>query len=259
MSTPNDGTPREGWPQQPPAGAPWQSGQPSQPGGAPWESGQQPAQPGAAPWNSGQQPAQPGQPWPAPQPGQPGAAAPGSQAAPPPYGQTPGQPGQPPQFGQPPYPPPPYPPTPYGQPYGDKPRTSRRRKALIGAAVGLVVVVALGIIGSVAGGNRNPRDTADQFMAALQAKDVSKAHSLLCKDGKDKESEGALRDDFDLDDRTITAYTLGTETKRKREDKDETLIPVSITYDSGPPVTLSLGVWNEGGQKVCSLNDAAGN
>jgi hypothetical protein len=254
MSTPNDGTPREGWPQQPPAGAPWQSGQ-------------QPAQPGAAPWNSGQQPAQPaGQ-----QPGQPGEA-PWPQAAPPPYGQPPtgqppyGQPpagqsqaGQPPQFGQPPYPPPPYPPTPYGQPYGDKPKTSRRKRVLIGVAVGLVVVIALGILGSLTGGGRNPRDTADQFMAALKAKDVGKAHSLLCKDGKDKEPESALRTDFDLDDRTITAYTLGTETKRKREDRDETLVPVSITYDSGQPINLSLGVWDEGGQKVCSLNDAAGN
>ena len=122
-----------------------------------------------------------------------------------------------------------------------------------------MVIVVLGVIGSIAGGNRNPRDTADQFMAALKAKDVGKAHSLLCKDGKDKEPESALRDDFDLDDRTITAYTLGTETKRKREDKDETLIPVSISYDSGQPVNLSLGVWDEGGQKVCSLNDAAGN
>jgi hypothetical protein len=91
-------------------------------------------------------------------------------------------------------------------------------------------------------------------MAALKAKDVDKAHSLLCKDGKKKESKEALRSDFSLDSRSITSYTLGTERTRKREGNDETLIPVTINYDRGEQVTLDLGLWNEGGQKVCSLN-----
>jgi hypothetical protein len=104
----------------------------------------------------------------------------------------------------------------------------------------------------------NPRDTADAFMAALQAKDVDKAHSLLCRDGQQKESKEELRRSFDLDSRTITGYRLGTERERQREGKDETLVPVTITYDQGAEVEIDLGVWDEGGQKVCSLNPPGG-
>jgi hypothetical protein len=119
-----------------------------------------------------------------------------------------------------------------------------------------VLIVVLGAIG-VGGGN--PRDTADKFMAALKAKDVDKAHSLLCKDGQSKETKDGLRSDFDLDSRTITSYSLGTERKRDRDGKDETLIPVTIAYDQGAEIKLDLGVWNEGGQKVCSLNPPGDN
>ena len=104
----------------------------------------------------------------------------------------------------------------------------------------------------------NPRDTADAFMAALQAKDVDKAHSLLCQDGQQKESTEELRRSFDLESRTITGYRLGTERERQREGKDETLVPVTITYDQGAEVELDLGIWDEGGQKVCSLNAPGG-
>jgi hypothetical protein len=104
----------------------------------------------------------------------------------------------------------------------------------------------------------NPRDAADSFMAALRDKDVDKAHSLLCKDGQQKESAAELRRSFDLDARTITAYALGPGRERRREGKDETLIPVTITYDRGAEVRIDIGVWNEGGQKVCSLNPPGG-
>jgi hypothetical protein len=118
------------------------------------------------------------------------------------------------------------------------------------------VVLVIVVAGTAFGGN--PRDTVDEFMGAIRAKDVDKAHSLLCKDGQEKETKEELRTDFDLDDRTVAGYTLGTESKRKREGKDETLIPVTISYDSGSDVRLDLGVWNEGGQKICSLNPSGG-
>jgi hypothetical protein len=113
------------------------------------------------------------------------------------------------------------------------------------------VLAALG----VRPGGGDPRGTADQFMAALQAKDVGKAHGLLCKDGQAKVSEAGLRAEFDLTDRTITAYVLGPDRSRNREGRKETLVPVAINYNRGPPLRLDLGVWNEGGPKVCSLND----
>lgn len=114
------------------------------------------------------------------------------------------------------------------------------------------------VLGMVRAGASDPRDTADKFMAALKSKDVEKAHSLLCKDGQDKESTDALRTDFDLAARRITGYNLGTERTRDRDGKKETLIPVTVDYDRGGQITLELGVWNEGGQKVCSLNDPGG-
>ncbi len=104
----------------------------------------------------------------------------------------------------------------------------------------------------------NPRDTADAFMTALQAKDVDKAHGLLCQDGQQKASTEELRRSFDLESRTITGYRLGTERERQREGKDETLVPVTITYDQGAEVELDLGIWDEGGQKVCSFNAPGG-
>jgi hypothetical protein len=167
------------------------------------------------------------------------------------YPNHPGYPGQPPQAGPPPAGHP-------GQPGSaqPKPRSSRKVLPLIAGLAVAAVVLLLVVVGGAFGGN--PRDTADEFMAAIKAKDVDKAHSLLCKDGQEKETKEELRTDFDLDDRTVTGYTLGTESTREREGKDETLIPVTISYDSGSDVRLDLGVWNEGGQKICSLNPPAG-
>jgi len=116
-----------------------------------------------------------------------------------------------------------------------------------------VVAVVLAVLVFTTLGGGDPRDTADEFMAALKAKDVGKAHGLLCKDGRSKVSEAALRSRFELDSRTITGYSLGTESSGKRDGKDETLIPVTVTYDKGGKVKLTVGVWNESGQKICRL------
>ena len=143
-----------------------------------------------------------------------------------------------------------------GQPPGPRPRPGRRLLAVVGtAAVAAVVLVGLLVFLVFRG---NPRDTADAFMSALQAKDVDKAHGLLCQDGQQKASTEELRRSFDLESRTITGYRLGTERERQREGKDETLVPVTITYDQGAEVELDLGIWDEGGQKVCSFNPPGG-
>jgi hypothetical protein len=283
MSTPPDGTPPDepgrtpwnqpgtqggqgGYPSQPsqpgqdggqPYGAPGQGAQPyGQPGqqSQPYGQPDQDAQPYGQPGQQGQPYAQPGQTAQPSQPGQPGPAygAPGQPGAQP-YGAAPyGTPGP---YGQ-----QPYAQTPYGQtPYGQPAKKSRRPLFLIIGGAVAVIVAAIVVLGAIGAGGGNPRETADKFMAALKSKDVDKAHSLLCKDGQDKESKDALRTDFGLTDRTITNYTLGAETTRDREDRKETLIPVTIDYDQGSQLTLQLGIWNESGQKVCSLNDSNGN
>lgn len=219
MSTPSDGTPPDER-----GRAPWDRPQPDQPGPA--------SQPYAAPGRPGTQYGAPGLPYP-----QPGGPPFGAQQ--PPYGQNP--------YGA-------YPNAPYGQP----PAKSRRPLFLIIGGIVAAIVVVIVVLGAIGVGAGNPRDTADKFMAALKAKDVDKAHSLLCKDGQDKESKDELRTDFGLTGKTITNYSLGTERTRDREDKKETLIPVTIDYDQGGQVKLELGIWDEGGQKVCSLNDADG-
>jgi hypothetical protein len=117
----------------------------------------------------------------------------------------------------------------------------------------VAAVLLIGVVGAVVL-RGDPRTTAEEFMAALKSKDVDKAHSLLCDDGQEKVSKEELRGNFDLDTRTITSYVLGTERKRERDGNSETLIPVTIDYDQGQQLQLDLGVWNEGGQKVCSLN-----
>ena len=213
----------------------------------------------------GQQPVSPWQRPPAgsPQDGPPGLGGQPPYGAPPPPGYAPPPPGYappPPGYAPPPpgYAPPPpgydapYPPPPSGTPPAPPARHHRRVLALA-AALAALAVVLVGVLAFVLF-RGSPRDTADEFMAALQAKDVDKAHGLLCKDGQRQESRDELRRGFDLDDRTITSYRLGTERERQREGKDETLIPVTITYDQGAEVRIELGVWNEGGQKVCSLN-----
>jgi hypothetical protein len=225
VSTPN----QPPWPGQPGPGQPY--GPPGQPYGQPGQYGAPPA----PPYGQGQ-----------PQP-QPAAAPYGGQPGPPPY---PGQPGQPGPYGQQPY-------SAYPAPYGEAPRKSRRPLFLIIGGVVAAAVVGLVLLGALVGSG-NPRDTADEFMAALKSKDVDKAHSLLCKDGKEKESKEALRSDFGLDSRTITNYSLGTERKQERDGKDETLIPVTIDYDQGNQVKVEIGLLNERGQKICSLNAAGG-
>ena len=186
----------------------------------------------------------PGQPGPGrPGPGQPGPGQPGPgqlRYGPPGYGQVPpgGHPGYPPPGGQP-------------------PSSANRKVLLLVAGLGVAAVVLLALVVSGLGGG-DPRETADEFMAALKAKDVEKAHSLLCEDGRQTESEEELREDFDIDDRTITSYSLGTERTRERQGKGETIIQVTVAYDRGSEVKLDVGVWEEGGQKVCSLSRSTG-
>ena len=86
---------------------------------------------------------------------------------------------------------PPARPAPRGQapPPGARPRRRPRRPRGRAGRRRSVFVVFRG----------NPRDTADEFMAALQAKDVDKAHGLLCKDGQRQESRDELRRGFDLE------------------------------------------------------------
>jgi hypothetical protein len=234
-----------------PGGQPPGHGTGSEPASAPWAqraappghdpdpeaAGQPPGYgtgsgPASPPWQQAGQGGHPGYPPPGP-PGHGGYGHPPRAGYGPPGG-YPGHPG--------------YPPAPDAQPR----RNNRRVLALI-AGLAVAAIVLFGAVAAVAL-RGNPRDTADEFMAALKAKDVDKAHSLLCKDGQRKESKAELRRGFDLDDRTITSYQLGTERTRQREGKDETLIPVTIDYDKGSEVKIDVGVWNEGGQKVCSLN-----
>lgn len=220
------------YPNQPPPGQPY-GGQ--QPYGQPAPQGQ-PAY-GQPPYG---QPGQPG-------PGQsyPGQSYPGQS--------YPGQPGQP-GPGQ------PYPGQPYpgqasypGQPFGQPPKKNSRNVVLLVVGLAVAAVVLIGVVGATLF-RGDPRETAEEFMAALKSNDVDKAHSLLCDDGQDKVSTEALRTTFDLDSRTITAYSLGTERTRERDGNEETLIPVTIDYDEGEQGRIELGLWNEGGQKVCSLN-----
>ncbi|MFL6130880.1 MAG: hypothetical protein ACJ73E_17670 [Mycobacteriales bacterium] len=205
----------------------------------------------------------PPSPWQRPPAGVPQDGPPGLGGQPPSRPQPGYQPGYPPPpppasppaqaFPPPAFPPPPDAPPPYAPP---APRPDRRVLALVGG-LAAVAVVLVGVLAFVVF-RGTPRDTADAFMAALQTRDVAKAHGLLCRDGRQKESVDDLRRSFDLDRRTITGYRLGTERERRREGKDETLIPVTITYDQGAEVEIDLGVWNEGGRKICSLNPPGG-
>jgi len=195
-------------------------------------------------------------PWQRPSAGSPPDGPPGLGGGQPPYQPTP-PPGYRPGYAPSPPPPPYPPPAPAPGPPVSRARSARKVLALVGAAaLAAVVLVAVLVLVVFRGG---PRETADAFMAALQAKDVGKAHGLLCRDGRQRESEEELRRGFDLETRTITAYRLGTERQRQREGKEETLIPVAITYDQGPEVEIDLGVWEESGRhRVCSLNPPGG-
>ncbi len=247
--------PRQPPPHQPPADTP--PGQHPAPG--PYGPPGDPGQPGAYFAGQTSPPGQYGQPGQYSPPGSFGQPGQYGQPGPPGAYGPPGPSGQPGQYGPPgAYRPPGGPPGGYGPPghQPGPPNSGRRVLALVGALVAVAVVLVALMVFVVFRGD--PRDTADEFMAALKAKDVDKAHSLLCKDGRQKESKEELRRGFDLDSRTITAYVLGPERQREREGKDETLVPVTITYDQGTDVELDLGVWDEGGQKVCSLNPKGG-
>ena len=226
-----------------PAGQPPGFGTGSDPASSPWDRPSTPPGYGAGSDPAGQPPGYgagsdpASSPWQQPGPGGPGGYPGYPPAGPPPagYGPPPGHQDYPPPGG------------------GAQPPMRNRKVLALIAGLAVAAIVLVGVAAAVAL-RGNPRDTADEFMAALQAKDIDKAHSLLCKDGQHKVSKDGLRRDFDLDDRTITSYRLGTERTRQREGKDETLIPVTIDYDKGTEVKLDVGVWNEGGQKVCSLN-----
>jgi len=128
---------------------------------------------------------------------------------------------------------------------------------LIGVLVA-VLVVLVGAYGVLRNGG-SPRETADKFLTALQAKDVDKARDLLCSDGKRKKSASQLRSDFELDAHTITSYVItGDSNTRQRDSRKETLVDATLTYETGDNVPVQIGVWNEGGQKICSLQPPAG-
>jgi hypothetical protein len=115
-------------------------------------------------------------------------------------------------------------------------------------------VIILGAAAGVLRAGGSPRETAAKFLAALQAKDVDKAHDLLCSDGRRKKSVDALRSDFELADHTITSYVIVNDsTTRQRGDKEETLVEATLTYETGDKVPVQIGVLREGGQKICSL------
>jgi hypothetical protein len=121
--------------------------------------------------------------------------------------------------------------------------------------VASLVVLAVVLAGAlVLVGRASPRETADRFLAALQDKNVAAAHDLLCRDGKRKETVAELRDDFELGDHTITSYRITGERTREREGKEETLVTATLTYETGDRLSIDIGVWTEGGNKVCSLS-----
>jgi hypothetical protein len=194
-----------------------------------------------------QPPSWPGQP---PQPGDrpPLPGQPGGQ----PYG--PGYPGQPlpdryaPQSG------------PYGQsfggpppaPVGPPPKKSRRgRYVLIG-----VLVLLLGVVGFAAFSylsREDPRTTADTFLAALKSKDFAAAQSSLCADGRRQASPDRLRDDFQLRDNTITAYTIVSEQQATVGGAKLTQVTATLTYQTGEKTNVRLNVVSEGGGSVCGF------
>jgi hypothetical protein len=190
-----------------------------------------------------QPPSWPGQP---PQPPRPGDQPPQ------PYG--PGYPGQPlpdlhaPQSGA------------YGQdfggppppPVGPPPKKRRRgRYVLIG-----VLVLLLGVVGFAAYSylsREDPRATADTFLTALKSKNFTAAHNSLCADGKRQATPDRLRDDFQLRDNTITAYTIVSEQKATVSGAKLTQITATLTYQTGEKTNVRLNVVTEGGGSVCGF------
>jgi hypothetical protein len=125
---------------------------------------------------------------------------------------------------------------------------------LIGVLVAVVVVLA-GAVGTIALRTGSPRQTADKFLTALKDKDVQRAHDLLCADGRRKKTADDLRGDFGLQNDTISSYVITSDTAtQQRDNKKETLVEATLTYQSGRRVPVQIGVWTEGGgQRICSL------
>jgi hypothetical protein len=113
-----------------------------------------------------------------------------------------------------------------------------------------VAIVAVGVLR----GGASPLETAEEFLDALQAKDVEEAHDLLCADGRRRKSVAELRSDFELTDHTITSYIITSDSNtRQRNNKEETLVEAILTYETGNAVPVQIGVWSGSGQKICSL------
>jgi hypothetical protein len=273
---PQPGQPGYGQPPPEQPGQPY--GQPAQPGYGP-PGGGTPPQPGYGP-PSGGTPAQPGYGQPAdPRYGPPSGGTPaqpgyGPRAEPgygPPSGGTPAQPaygqglGDPPAGGMPgytggpdqgfapqPYPGQPggYPPGGYAPPPPDAPAKRSRRGLFL--TIGLVVaLIAVGIVAFALLGQKDPRDTATGFLAALKSKDFAGAHGKLCKDGQGKKSAEDLRQDFQLDQNTITSYSVDSDKKETINGDKVTVVTVTLTYQTGGNTTIELDVVAEGGGTVC--------
>jgi len=135
-----------------------------------------------------------------------------------------------------------------------EPTRRRSRRIVLSLVIGLVgVAVAIVAVGVLRGGG-SPRETAEEFLSALKAKDVDKAHDLLCADGRRRVSVAELRNDFELTDHTITSYVITNDSKtRQRDNHEETLVEATLTYETGAAVPVQIGVWSGSGQKICSL------
>jgi hypothetical protein len=261
---PQPGQPQPGQPQ------PGQSQPGQQPyGGQPGQPYGQPPQPGYGP-PSGGTPAQPGY-------GPPSGGTPAQPGYGPPSGGTPAQPGYGQGLGDPPaggipaytggYAEPGFAPQPGGQPYGqpgayphagfgqppappaDTAKRSRRPLFLVLGLVLALVVVGIGAFALL--GQQNPRETADGFLTALKGKDFATAHGKLCADGKNKKSADDLRQDFQLDQNTITGYSVVSDKKATLDGNKVTVVTVTLTYQTGGNTNIELDVVAEGGGTVC--------
>jgi hypothetical protein len=161
-------------------------------------------------------------------------------------------------YGPPGYGPPAYPPAPEGQVPG-APASNRPIRQLVAGLI-VLAVLAAGAVAFVTVGSRggSATEVVDKFLSALKDKDVDAARNLLCRDGKRKVSADDLRSEFELDGRTITSYQITGTRDTERDGNAETLVTVKINYDQGGLLTLDVGVWNERGKKICSLNPVAG-
>ena len=214
------GPPRYGVPGQPPYGV---AGQP--PYALPGQSGQFPyAGPGSYPY---------GPPSPA------GAVPPPASPPPPLFGVAPVPGGA-------------------ADPYAVPARAGRRRALLVlgGVLTVLLLVGSVSVLAALARGSAT--GTVTEFLTALQKKDVQKAHDMLCSSGKRQETIQDLRTDFDLDNRTITAHDITGTRERTRDGAAEIMVSVTVSYNTGDPLKLDIGVWKRSNRKICSLQPQGG-